>query len=116
MDTYRQENLVVDFIKRKTERKYWSTEELTKIEIQASNEEVEVILECVVTDVGTYRNDNVKKISKLMTIGTKFDLVEGELGYGINLNPSVKAYYSKDCYIMPDEFIVKEKRKQGEKQ
>ena len=110
---YLREKLKVSQIKRKTTNYYFG-ERLKKLTIEASNKEYDIKIECEVAQLGTYKDDNVIKLSELMNADTVFDLVEGEQGYGVNLNRKNKAYYSPDCYHLPYYTKVEErKRKDG---
>jgi hypothetical protein len=99
----KHENLKVLSTKKTLNKK---TSRLEKITILASNDEKQVKMECIIPYIGTYKDDNVIRISEILTVDKIFDLVEGENGWGINTNPIRKAYYSDDCYHMPDDFEV----------
>jgi hypothetical protein len=105
--------LKVEQIVRKSETR-WGRENLTHLTVFASNENVNIKISCPKTDIGTYKNDNVKKVSDILTEGFIFDLIEGEQGWGINTKPKWKVYYSDHTFFMPDECEVMEKTKEKE--
>ena len=60
---------------------------------------IQIRVECF--EIGTYKNDNAKKLLQLKK-GHAVDLIEGEQGLAINLNPKTQKYYSPDSLFMPD--------------
>lgn len=84
----------------------WGKEELSHLKVQASNDEVSILISCPKEQIGTYKNDNVSKVSEILTEGFVFDLIEGEQGWGINTKPKWKAYYSGYTFFMPDKCSV----------
>lgn len=53
-------------------------------------------------NIGTYRDDNVKKIINKIKKGMKVNVRDGEQGIAINLNPREERYYGPNTYILPD--------------
>lgn len=104
-------NLKIKEIKKVLSR--WG-DEIKEVEIQAQNETHDVTMKCPIDYIGTYKNDNIKKMTEQLKVDQVVDLVEGEQGWGINLNPKRKQYYSQDTYFMPDEFEVSSKKIGGQ--
>jgi len=92
---------------REFKKSRWATEEkLSLLTVEASNEEYTIKIICPKNEIGTYKNDNVQKVSDILTEGFVFDLIDGEQGWGINTKPKWKAYYSDFTFFMPDECQV----------
>ncbi|NCU41514.1 MAG: hypothetical protein EOM19_02185 [Candidatus Moranbacteria bacterium] len=99
------EGLSVIYIKRTTTQ-YFERQELTLLEIRAEKGNETVYIKAKKHMVGTYKNDNVRKVSDILREGYEFDLIEGEAGWGINVDPRFKKYYSPSTYFMPDDCEV----------
>lgn len=67
------------------------------------------ILETKGNDIGTYKDDNVGKLEKILKVGKKIDVIEGELGFAVNTDINRKSYYADSCLVLPDNTKVYEK-------
>ena len=99
------EELLLDLVVDEVVKEVNHYDELSKLTVYAHNDKSAYRLSAPYVSIGTYKNDNVKTVGEMLVVGKKFDLVDGEQGWGVSFG-KVKKYYCDTCYFMPSSFEV----------